>query len=78
MRYINFLLGTWFGAALCIVTIALAQAPPKTIPDYLHSETFHWPTVETASVIMTTALDPDGKARGLKVDKDGRVIAHCE
>jgi hypothetical protein len=80
MRYINFLLGTWLGAAICIITIALAQTPPKpkTEPYYLNSEKFNWPTVETPSVIMNTAFDPDGKARGLKVDKDGRVIAHCE
>lgn len=34
--------------------------------------------VKPAQAVTSTALDPNGFPTALKVDKDGKVIAHCE
>lgn len=64
MRLYWFLLGVF----LSMVSIAFADNL-TSVPDRIRA---------TGRMIMQTAWDPDGNPSALKVDKDGKVIAHCE
>jgi len=59
---------------LLIVSPVLSDTAPPP-PGWSDPKTLH--TVPSTS-IMATAWDPDGNPAALKVDKEGRVIAHCE